>query len=128
MVFPTQLLAASLLPNKGIFFNATTATKLAATLDYSKKKIDNDDKLISTLAATNGKLLNLSDEYKLKITGLEKDKDIYKTRGDKFEGVYTTCTKELQDCNDSKPSRLVWYGAGVVSSLVLVLGIFFVAR
>lgn len=67
------------------------------------------------------KYYNLSNEYKDKIDLLNKDKVDLTLRGDRFEKVYTTCVNDLNKCTEAKPSRLVWYGAGVVSTLVLGL-------
>jgi hypothetical protein len=105
--------------SEGIFFNLSTAKKLATDIDYYKKTKANDDKIIYSLKDETNKYLTLSQKYEGKITGLELDKDIYKTRGDKLEKEFSTCSKQLSDCEESKPSRFVWFGVGFISALVV---------
>lgn len=120
-VFPTQLLASE----QGIFFNISSARKLGGDLDFYKKIKTENDEIIKTLDEENNQYLNLSNEYKEKILFLEKDKEILKVRGDKFEDVYISTSKDLIKCKDNTPSRVSWYTYGVISTLIAItVGLF----
>lgn len=124
MSIPTQSLAAS----EGIFFNISSARKLAADIDYYKIKKATDKVIIDTLKESNNKLLELSTVHEDKIVEIEKDKVIYKIRGDKFEDLFTKCSSSLQDCENSKPSRLVWFSSGVIGTLVFGIVALFLVK
>lgn len=120
MVFPTsQALAA----NKGIFFSHSTAKRLASQIDYCNKTKTNDENIIYNLDLENKNLYSLNDKYKEKITGLELDKEILKVRGDKFETEFNNCGTDLTKCMENKPSRLTWFGAGVITTLLSILAL-----
>ena len=113
---------------KGIFFSYSTAQKLGAKLDYCDKRIINDDEIISTLSGTSTNYLALTESYKTKITLLSEDKLALKTRGDKFEKVYTTCSADLNKCEDAKPSRYVWFSIGAISTLIATIATIFIIK
>jgi hypothetical protein len=113
------ILIQSVQASDGIFFNISTAKRLATDIDYYKKTKVNDDKIIYSLKDETNKYLLLTKEFETKIKYLELDKTELKTRGDKFEKVYTTCTDDLKKCEESKPSRLTWFGVGFVSALIV---------
>lgn len=98
-----------------------TATKLAAELDYCERMLTFDATVIDTVKQTDVNLLTLSEKYKEKLDLVSQDKALEKKRGDDFEKAFGICTEDLQKCEDSKPSRLTWFGAGVTSTLVLTL-------
>jgi hypothetical protein len=117
------------LANECLVFDAPVAAKIAATIDYSNKALANDIEVISGLKEKNDKLTTLSEEFKSKAEFLEKDKVILKTRGDGFEDAYTKTVAELVKSEQSKPSRLVWFGSGVVTTLILgVVSIFLIKK
>ena len=73
--------------------------------------------------------LKLSNEYKSKVFYLEDDKKILRTRGDKFEEVFLTCSNNLLTCKDEKPSRFVWFSLGALTTTILGLtGIYFLKK
>lgn len=121
LVTATQSLAA----NEGVFFNLSSARKLAIDIDYYKSSKGNDTLLINTLKESNNKYLALSTEHTNKILLLEKDKVILKTRGDKFEEDFTSCSVNLVKCKDDQTSKLTWFGVGFGSALlIIIVGLF----
>jgi hypothetical protein len=109
-------------------FTRQAAEQLAGELQYCKETTEYNDKLVTILNLKVDKYFTLSNEYKTKIELLDKDKVDLRLRGDQFEKVYTTCTSDLNDCKQAKPSRLVWYGAGVITTLVLGLATVFMIK
>ena len=113
------ILTQSALASETLKFTKTTEAKMAADLDFCKSVSKYNDKLIPLLNTKVEKYFILSEDYRKKTLLLEQDKTDLKLRGDKFEKVYTTCNDDLNKCEQSKPSRMVWYGAGFVSAIVL---------
>lgn len=114
MVFPIQLFAS-----EGIFLNLSSARNLAGELNFYKTVKADDDLVITELEKENNQYLQLSKEYENKILFLDKDKDILRTRGDKFENEYMSCSKSLIECKSNVPSRFVWFSSGILASLIL---------
>jgi hypothetical protein len=110
------------------FTNISSARKSAADIDYTLKTQAKSNTIISLLKDENSKYFNLSNQYVGKITFLEKDKEILKKRGDDFEKVYTTCSKDLIDCELSKPSRFTWFCAGFLSAFILGVGTIYMIK
>lgn len=107
------------LANEGIFFNTSTARKLAADIDHKEKLIKSDSEIIDALKQQNSGLFELSETYKQKTDLLMEDSKILRERGDKFEKAYIEKSEQLNECIDSKPSRFVWYGMGFLSAVLI---------
>lgn len=107
------------LANEGIFFNTSTARKLAADIDHKEKLIKSDLEIIDTLKQQNSGLFELSETYRQKTDLLMEDSKILKERGDKFEKAFVAKSEQYDKCVDSKPSRLVWYSLGFLTAMVL---------
>jgi hypothetical protein len=96
-----------------------TARKITSEYYFSLEKNKFYEKKIFLLSEQNNKYLLLSDEYIKKISLLEKDKDVYKVRGDRFEEEYNKCSDGFNKCTESKPSRFTWFGVGFVSACIV---------
>jgi hypothetical protein len=123
MGIATQSLAVD-----GIFFNVSSSKKLAADIDFYNKTIINNNAVIVKLKDANVNLLDLSKEYKTKTEALILDKGVLLARGDNFEKIFNTCSKELNECIESRPSRAVWFGSGVIASLVIGVAALLIAK
>ena len=118
-IFPTQSFSG-----EGIFLNLTSARKVVTELKYcdlTKQRLDICQKQYSTI-----RTLNTSNE-KL-VAGLTKDKIDLNFVANDFEQKLIEKNKQLTDLRESQPSRVVWYGAGVITALVLGLAAAFLSK
>ena len=118
----------TVIANDGIFLNTSSARKVASELDYCFKSQAKDANIISLLKEENNKYLKLSDTYKEKVSLIQKDKEILKKRGDDFEKQYKATSKDLNECIENTPSRLVWYGIGFLTAFILGVGTIFMIK
>ncbi len=102
----------------GLLFDEKVSKQILSDLDYQNKTIDSQDKQIENLNKLTIDLYRLSDEFKLKIEGLEKDKTLLKDRGDSFEKSYKDTSKKLDECKEDKPSRFTWFALGFLTAVI----------
>lgn len=111
---------------QGIFLNISTAKKLASTLEFNQKLLNNQQTIIDNITIENIELNKKSIEQTNKIEGLVQDRTSLQSRGDKFEKQYTNCNEDFQIVKDSMPSRYTWFSTGFVSAMILgLVGLFF---
>jgi len=109
------------LASSGIFLSISSAKKIATDVKYCKVT---EEKLTICNDTTKNQfdLIQTKSEY---ITGLEKDKFVVEQNLETYKNLYINTNDKLIKSEGDKPSRLTWFGTGVVSTLVLVLlGIF----
>lgn len=123
------ILTQSAIASDKLTFTKEVVANMAGELQVCKADTAYNDKMIQVLNLELDKYLTLSTEYKSKIDLLVQDKADLRLRGDKLEKVYTTCTSDLNECKQEKPSRVLWFGVGFVSAIVLgVVGAFAIRK
>ena len=126
MVIPLQSFANETL---GIFSNLSTAKIIAGDINFYKQNKAENEVIINVLEEESRNYLTLSNEYKSKIDLLDIDKGILRTRGDKFENVYMSCSNSLVQCKEDTPSRYVWFSLGALTTIILGLtGIYLITK
>lgn len=119
------LISSAILPNdvraEDICFSETTAKQIIGDLAYYKELESQLDVLkeefIAERVAFDFARDNLAQQvelYKEQAIAEHKRAEAYRTE-------WKECTEALTECEQSKPSRLVWYSAGAGSAMALVL-------
>lgn len=105
----------------GIFFNYSSAKKLGIDLKFYKtnypiliEKNSINENIIKTLKEQK-------DNNDILITNLQNDKKEYEKITTTYKENLTKSNKELNDCNNDKPSKLTWFSLGFVSSIILAV-------
>lgn len=117
ILMPSFALAAE--NNDKFCFDKAVADKMATEIDYCNKMRVYGKEVKTSIKTENVNLFALSEVYKTKVSLLEEDKVLLRERGDKFETNYNKCVTDLNDTIEKQPSRLVWFGGGVVVTLIL---------
>lgn len=105
--------------SEGLFFEEKVASQLLIDLEYQKKVVTHQEEQIDVISKQNINLFNLSEQYKLKSEGLQKDKEIQSKRAQEFQDLYKGTSKDLDKCLESKPSRFTWFGVGFLTAVIL---------
>lgn len=128
-IFVTAVLTTPSLAGEVIFINLSSSRTLAGELHYLKTNKAENEMIINVLESESNQYLLLSNAYEKKITFLDQDKAILRTRGDKFETAFMDTSKSLIQCKEDTPSRFVWFSVGAITSVVLGLtGIFLITK
>lgn len=98
-------------------FTESTAKKLAADLQVCAT-------LEEKLSLCDSRL-KLSDRakasYQSRVLELENSVEFRDMELDKLGRILKEKQEDLEDCNGSKPSRLAWFGGGVLATLLTAL-------
>lgn len=111
--FQTPLILAS----ETICFEKSVAQKLLTELEYDKitnEKLD----VCFGLYSTNQQIIKID---KSRIEGLKKDKIDITNAKEEFKRDYILTNNQLKKCEETKPSRLNWFGVGSLTTLVLII-------
>jgi len=119
------LISSAILPNnvraEDVCFSETTAKRIVADLSYYHK-------LETQLGALKEEFLAEREAFDNARDNLNQQVELYKAqseaehkRAEAYRTEWKECTKALTKCEQSKPSRLVWYSAGAGSAMALVL-------
>lgn len=126
MVIPTQLLAN----NKKICFNNESTIKTLTTdLIYCKTNIPI---LKKDIELCNNQLSIKEQEKSILLTQTEallKDKEDLKKATEIYKNDLINKNDKLNKCEESKPSRFVWFGVGsVVTTIVGIVMLFLIKK
>ena len=102
-----------------ICFDKANSQKLLVDLEFQKKTITHQEKQISVITEQNLNLFNLSEQYRLKVDGLSKDKEIQTERANSLEQLYKDTNKDLTKCKNNTTSRFNWFGIGFVTAVIV---------
>jgi hypothetical protein len=121
-VTPIQSLAS-----EGLFLDYSTAKKIAIELKYCNQNLPT---LKKSVILCDSELNVIKEQIKLKnaeVIGLTKDKtDLTFTTND-FKKKLININDELNKCKEEQPSRIVWFGSGIVATtLTILLGLFLI--
>jgi hypothetical protein len=120
VTFPTQSFSS-----EGLFFNVSSSRKLLTELKYAdviKQRFTVCQQQYSSISS-----LNASNERL--VVGLTKDKVDLTVVAGEFEKRLLETNKLLIAEKESKPSRLVWYGLGAITAVVLgLVGAFLITK
>lgn len=121
-VLPTQLLAS---PNQQICFSdISTAKKVLKALKTGEVNAQD-------IVLCNQQVNTLKDQKLLLIQerdSLRQDKTELEGVATEYKDKYTSTAQRLNECEDEKPSRLTWYGAGFITALIVGLAGLFLAK
>ena len=121
---PTQSLAQS----KGIFLPLSSAKKVAVELKYCQ---GNSDFLTAKYGICNDERSNLLQQKDIltqENLGLKKDKALLSTSTEEYKKNLLDTNDKFVKCEESKPSRLTWFGIGAVSTMVLSVVMMFLIK
>ena len=104
-----------------IFFNYSTGNRLLIDLTFVKKDAADKNNRLTLCDKDRTLLESQTVLLEQKIGGLTLDKEAYRKESDKFQELYVTADKARIDAVNDAPSRLRWFGAGVLA--VLIAGI-----
>ena len=96
-------------------FPKTEAQKLLVEVKYGKVTLDQRDNCFAQYSTL--RKVNANNEKM--VTDLKKDKVDLMGVSDSFRQQLIDRDKMLQDCEESKPSRLTWFGWGAITTLLL---------
>jgi len=111
-----------------IFFNYTTANRLYVDLAFAKKESADKIKRLTLCDKDRSLLENQVTLLDKKATGLQADKEAYRTESDRFQTLYVTTDKARVEATSNAPSRLRWFAAGFVAALVTGIAAAFAAK
>jgi len=111
-----------------IFFNYTTANRLYVDLAFAKKESADKIKRLTLCDKDRSLLENQVTLLEKKMTGLQADKEAYRTESDRFQTLYVTADQERVKAVNEAPSRLRWFATGFVAALVTGIAVAFAAK
>lgn len=119
MVTPSLALENS--AKTGLFLNYSSSKKLVSDLKYygeNYPKLEQKYNICSE-QYSNEKKINITNSQLL--DGCNKDKADLKVAKNSFEDKFTKASKDLDECEKDKPSRVTWFGIGSITTLIAIL-------
>ena len=107
-----------------LFFNYSTAQRLYIDLTYSQRDAANKGNRLSLCDSDRELLVKQTGLLAQKITGLQQDKDAYRTESEQFKGLYVAADEQRVAAENNAPSRVRWFAAGAVAVLIGITALF----
>ena len=114
MAFPVQSLAS-----EQLCFDEKEAKTILTEIQNSKIK----DEQLKTCNEINTNLKELNTNNEKIITGLGNDKEILKGISEEYKEKYIKSTEKWIEEKETKPSKLVWFGIGVVATSIITVAL-----
>lgn len=117
----TAIPAQSWSGEKGLFFNYSTAQRLYIDLRFYREDAATKGEKLQVVEqdrALCNESLKLQDD---KINGLTLDKAEYLKEANQYKAFYIKADEARITAENSKPSRLVWFGSGVLATLTAIV-------
>lgn len=109
---------------QGLFLNYSTSQKLLKDVVECR----NDQRLLTNCNSTVENQETEISKLKTLVFNYEKDKlDIINT-SEQYKKLSKDTNEKLVECKQSTPSRATWFGAGLLSALILSLASAFVLK
>jgi hypothetical protein len=106
-------------PSLGVFLNVSSAQKMVGDIKYYK---DSTEKLTKKLELTNQNVDQANAEIgllKKKDEQAQKDIQTSLKAKDEYKDLYVKTDTERLKCEESKPSRMAWFGWGALATMLL---------
>jgi hypothetical protein len=104
---------------KGIFLNASSAKRIVIDLRYCNEKLP---LALQELGICDRQVENLNKQAQnlnLTLSGMRLDNAALEKTKDEYKDKYVKTNDALIKEQESKPSRLTWFGTGFISALLV---------
>lgn len=119
LVFPVQLWS------KNLCFNEQESKKLLVEIKYNQVTTEKLNVCFQQYSTSKSVINNAN----VVIDGLQKDKKIITEISEAFKTKYIQTNTDLSKCNESKPSRLTWFGIGFSTAFIVsIVSIFLITK